>query len=333
MKNSFTEKGKTLKIENKALTFRKEEFGVRYHYYEHPITGDKYTTQELDEINLNQLYNQYRAKHHLPFPEEIIAIRNKYALPATKMSEILGFGINVYRNYESGEIPSESNARLIQLAKDPEEFLKLLKLSRTYEGGELEKRIKIIEEVKDLEKDFFDVDLEVYMMGDKLPDEYTGFKIPQLDKFVEMVVFFTERLEPYKTKMNKVLFYSDFLNFKKSCFSISGARYMAIQLGPVPKNFGTLFDYAANKDHIDIVYTEFSDGKIGEHFMPRNDRKFNAGLFSREELEVMEIIADKFKPMNTSKIVDVSHDESGWQKNVEGFKGISYKYGFELKSV
>ncbi|WP_394351640.1 type II toxin-antitoxin system antitoxin SocA domain-containing protein [Lunatibacter salilacus] len=37
--------------------------------------------------------------------------------------------------------------------------------------------------------------------------------------------------------MNKLLFYADFLMFKRSCFSISGVRYKAIDMGPVPFNF------------------------------------------------------------------------------------------------
>ncbi len=46
-----------------------------------------------------------------------------YVLPglsAARMAEVLGLGANTYRNYEQGEVPSESNARL--LAQNPEEF-------------------------------------------------------------------------------------------------------------------------------------------------------------------------------------------------------------------
>jgi len=42
------------------------------------------------------------------------------------MAEILGLGINVYRKYEAGEVPSVSNGRLIQMVKDPKEFRKLI---------------------------------------------------------------------------------------------------------------------------------------------------------------------------------------------------------------
>ena len=57
-----------------------------------------------------------------------------------------------------------------------------------------------------------------------------------------------------------MLFYADFLNFKKEVQSISGCRYRAIDMGPVPNNFNSLFDCIAENDHIDITVTSFPNG-------------------------------------------------------------------------
>ena len=46
--------------ESRILTFRKEEFEVVYHHYKCEDSGEFFTTTELDEINLNQLHNQYQ---------------------------------------------------------------------------------------------------------------------------------------------------------------------------------------------------------------------------------------------------------------------------------
>ena len=78
----------------------------------------------MDLININQVHNLYREKYGIPFPEEIKAIREKYEVSAKKMSEILGLGSNAYRLYESGEMPTVSNGRLILSIKEPEEFKK-----------------------------------------------------------------------------------------------------------------------------------------------------------------------------------------------------------------
>jgi putative zinc finger/helix-turn-helix YgiT family protein len=332
MKSPVTGKAMTHQIEKRTMHFRKEAFEVLYHFYLCADSGEQFTTTEMDEINLSQLYHQYRAKFHLPFPEEIAAIRDKYALPANKMAEILGFGVNVYRNYEHGEIPSQSNARLIQLIKDPQEFLKLLKISNVYVGDELLKKTKVVEALIEKEHPFVNFDFEEYLLGEKLADQYTGFRIPNLEKFIEMVVFFAQRIQPYKTKMNKLLFYADFLHFKRTCYSISGSRYIAIQKGPVPKNFGSLFEYAVNHKDIHIAYVGFEEG-MGERFFPEENRQFNAGIFTPEELKVLELVAVTFEDTQTNEIVRMAHEEKAWIDNFEGHRPIDYKYGFELQVV
>src|SRR5690606_16072555 len=126
MKSPVTGKEMVIKSEVIEHEFRKEKFDIVYHYYLCEDSGEKFEDERLMQLNLNQVYNLFRKKHNLPFPEEIISLREQYGLSAAKMSEVLGFGINVYRSYESGEIPSSSNARLIQLASDPKEFKRLI---------------------------------------------------------------------------------------------------------------------------------------------------------------------------------------------------------------
>ncbi len=83
---------------------------------------------------MNQVFNQYRDKFNIPFPDEIRRIRKKYGLSAKRMSEILGFGVNSYRNYEAGEMPSIANAKLIQMVDDPSYFLDMVELCGTLDN-------------------------------------------------------------------------------------------------------------------------------------------------------------------------------------------------------
>ena len=148
-----------------------------------------------------------------------------------------------------------------------------------------------------------------------------------------MVVYFSDKLSPFKTKMNKLLFYADFLMFKQSCFSISGMRYKAIEMGPVPINFQSIFEYLANKDEIDIFTTEFPQGYIGEQFKAKNDRPFRVELFSENELNVLEKVANVFKPTSTNQIIEISHLEEAWKKNEKNKSVISYEYAFDLNQM
>lgn len=331
MKSPITGKEMVLIREARSMGFRKEVFEVMFHYYKCEDSGEQFTSTELDELNMNQVYNQYRDLHNIPFPDEIIRIREKYELPASKMSEVLGFGVNSYRQYEAGEMPSVSNAKLIQLAGAPKNFIEMIRLCDALDDKAKSKYIhtaKHLIEVRD--KNNFDLDLKDYLLGNHLADIYSGYRNPSFTKFTEMVVFFAEKMEPFKTKMNKLLFYADFLMFKQSCFSISGVRYKAINKGPVPNNFNSVFEYMANMNEIDINYTQFPQGYVGEQFKARKDRPFNGKLFTDEELAVLHFVAEKFKNVSTNDIVEISHLEEAWKQNVKEKTDISYKYAFEL---
>ncbi len=331
MKSPFTGKEMSVQKEWRTMNFRKEDFNVLFHSYKCKDTGEQFEDDAFAQLNFNQLVNQYRAKHAIPFPEQIIAIREKYELSAVKISDILGFGTNSYRQYESGEVPSQSNARLIQLADDPHEFKKLVDLCTTIEPKAKEKIVHKINALLEEQKQTkFEKQLENYFSGCCLPNSFTGFKLPSLIKFTEMVVFFTEQLQPWKTKLNKLLFYSDFVMHKQTGFSMSGLQYRAIPMGPVPNNFNSIYEYLANNDDVDIFSTAFSNGGIGEQFKPNTNKSFNSGLFSEKELSVLEMICNQFKEASTKEIVDISHKEKAWIENEAEKKIIDYNYSFDL---
>jgi DNA-binding transcriptional regulator YiaG/uncharacterized phage-associated protein len=315
------------------MVFRKKEYMVNYHYYRDVDGDEQFTSGDLDEINLMQVYNQYRVEHKLPFPEEIASLRGSYGLSATKMAEVLGFGVNTYRNYEQGEVPSESNARLIQVAEDPEEFEKIVALCGVLKDTLLEKVRGRIRHMKEQRLAGRCIDLESYLMGSLLPDEFSGYRRPNLGRLVEMAAFFARSIRPWKTTMNKLLFYADFLHFKEYGLSLSGCRYSAIQLGPVPENFQSVFEYAEREGVLRVEEVPFSDGGIGERFSTGPGREWNASLFDEQALGIMERVSRRFRDMNTQEMVALSHQEPAWKDNQAARARISYRtYGFDLQA-
>lgn len=334
MKSPITSKEMKLTKERRAMDFRKETFEIVFHFYRCEDSGEQFTSTSLDEVNMNQVYNQYRDKFNIPFPDEIIRIREKYGLSAVKMSEILGFGVNSYRQYESGEMPSIANAKMIQMVDDPKFFIDMVELCATLDDKAKTKYIQkaqiLLEERK---RNMFNLNFKEYLLGNHLADIYSGYRNPNFEKFTEMVVYFSEKIAPFKTKMNKLLFYTDFLMFKQSCFSISGVRYKAIDMGPVPNNFQSIFEYLVNKEEIEIHTTEFQNGHTGEQFKARKNRPFKADLFSESELAVLDKVATVFKLTSTNDIIELSHLEEVWKKNEKDKSAISYEYAFELKQI
>jgi DNA-binding transcriptional regulator YiaG/uncharacterized phage-associated protein len=334
MNSPFTGQPMSVYQEVRTLRFRKEEFDIVFHAYRCEDTKELFESEELAMLNYNQLVNQYRSKYNIPFPEQIKEIREKYHVSAKGMSEIMGFGVNIYRQYEGGEVPSLSNAKLIQLASNPEEFLRLIKMSSSLDDKKKSKLSKIVEHLTaEAQENSFESELKKYLLGDYLPHAVSGFKTPNFEKFAEMVVFFSEHLQPWKTKLNKLLFYADFMMHRSVGYSISGSQYRAIPMGPVPDNFNSIFDYLSKQKIIDIQCTSFNNGGVGEQFMARPERPFNVKLFSNKELEMLETVAVRFKQVSTNEIIELSHKEKGWIENEASHKLIDYRYSFDLKII
>jgi len=324
----------SLKRRKSSLTFRKEEFSFFSHSYVCETSGEDFTSTELDELNLLQVHNQYRDKYNLPFPSEIKSIRNRYNLSATKISEILGFGINSYRNYENGEVPSISNGKLIQLVEDPRKFRDMVELCDTLAYKE---KLDIIERVEkiiwNIKKNSFSIRIEHYLLGSNLPDSLTGSVNPDFTKFTEMVKFFSERISPWKTVLNKLLFYSDFLAYRKNCFSMSGVRYRAIKMGPVPNNYNSIYEFMFNKKDIEIENVAFTENVFGYRFNKAADKQFNTDVFTNEEIEILDLVCSNFSEMDTSEVIEFSHKEKAWLENEGERRLIDYNYAFDITQI
>jgi DNA-binding transcriptional regulator YiaG len=320
MKSPFTGKAMQLASEWRNVPFRKETFDLKYQFYLCEDTGEQLTTTELDELNIKMLHNLFRAKHHIPQPDEIKAIRDQYELSAVRMGEVLGFGPNTYGLYEKGDLPSLPNANLLKVASDPSKFLSLAEDWTTDATKAKEALLKKVEKLIKAQEGFL-IYFNSYLMGGSTADEYSGFTTPNLAKLTEMIVFFSWMSMCYKTKMNKLL------------FSISGTRYNAIPMGPVPSNFQSVFEKVATENDIDINYEQFPQGYIGESFRARKDREFNSSVFNETELGVLNLVAKAFKDTSTKQIIDISHEEQGWIDNQESKSVISYNYAIDLKGI
>ncbi|MBI3137737.1 MAG: DUF4065 domain-containing protein [Sphingobacteriales bacterium] len=321
----------SLKKQPATFDFRKEPFHIIYHTWIDNDNGEEFTTQELDELNQAQVHNQYRSKYGIPFIDEIKMVRDQYGLSAAKMSEILGLGPNVYRNYENGEMPSITTGRLIQLAKDPMEIKKLIELSSNeLESHELD---RINKKVTNKLSGWDQVEsiMEERFFGTKIPGNYNGYRVPVIEKIGMMTKYFASRLEPFKTKMNKLLFYADFFHYSKTGYSISGITYVAITHGPVPKNYGSIYDRLCESGYVDIREEEFQ-GYGGERLLC-HDGEPDMEIFSVSERFAIETVTKKLGHLKTADIVDVSHDEFAWQQNIDKHGRISYDYGFILQHI
>jgi putative zinc finger/helix-turn-helix YgiT family protein len=334
MKSPITGKEMVLKNEKRKLPFRKEEYEVDYVFYECTESNEEFTDERTTDLNLNQVYNQYRERHHVPFPEEIIITREKYGLSQAKMAEVLGIGVNNYRGYESGDIPSESNSTLIKLAEDPAKFFDLVKMKKEhFTEREFNKVVTHIQEEISKNKEGYGWEFvfKKEPFDYKSPGEYTGYKVPNIEKLEHMILYYIENCpDLWTTKLNKLLFYGDFLNYQRTGNSISGAAYQAIPLGPVPYKYHNVYDKVIENNKV-IAKEEFVGQTTGYKFYKNGTVEFNKEIFSTEELKTLANVARQLGKNSVKEIVEISHKEEAWLKCNENKEIISYKkFGLKL---
>ncbi len=304
--------------------FRKTELTVPYLFYKDEY-GEEYTTTETDTKNYQLILNAYREKHLIPFTDEIVAMRKKYGLTAKKMSLMLGFGENQYRRYEGGEMPSLSNARMLSGIRDVEFFERMVDESGDlFSDRERSKIRKNIEAVR-ASSDACGFDI-IFRSHPRMRSRYNGYVLPDVRKLEQMVTFFARHLNGvFETKLNKLLFYTDFLHYRHFTEGISGLRYKAITYGPVPVNYGTLYESLPGL-HKDVVAVK--GGYMGTVIY--SDVDFNPELFSDDEMKTMESVLEHFKDDTSSSISRISHREKAWLANVTTRSVIDYSDAFEL---
>ena len=283
---------------------------------------EQFTTTEQDELAFNELYGQYRVRHGIPFPEEIKATREKYGLSLAAISKILGFGINQYANYENGQVPSESNGKMILAAKNKSFIISLLDSSR--EQFTEAEYMKIRNSILSAPEESISDKLAALFYSDTQCSVYNGFGSLNTNKVANMVKFFIHKEgSVFPTKLNKEMFYADFAHYRKHGRSISGLRYKAIKYGPVPYHYDTIYD---NIDGVEknIVISHNSESTC------LSCDGYDSKSFSADELATLEHIFAITQELTTEQIVDKSHQEPAWANYNSQGGFIPYSEAFNL---
>ena len=103
-----------------------------------------YTKNQIDR-NMKALKNAYLIAKGAASPSEIISFRNKYKIPASTFSIVLGFSKNTISNIEKEGITSLSSGRLIKMCLNNKniihQYIQLCDSIDNHKKEELSKRL------------------------------------------------------------------------------------------------------------------------------------------------------------------------------------------------
>lgn len=291
---------------------------------------EEFYSEELDNATLIQTYNEYRRRHKLLRPEEIKKIREQYGFSQRSFAKLLNWGDKTICRYENGSIQDKAHNSVLLFLRDPENMRTyLIENEVAFNERQKDNLLAIVEDLEQ-NKEYRAGRRFFNLLYTKAPCEENGYRAFDYDKFCAMVLFFAHRsTELLKTKLMKLLNYSDMIFYKENGISISGVRYTHLPFGPVPENFDILLGMMA-ADHIAHIEVFFDNGYEKYQVIP--EEEMPEGILSENELEVLERIYNKFASFGSVDISNYSHKEKGYMETKKG-EIISYTYAKDIELI
>lgn len=281
------------------------------------------STQGLDSLTL--AYQEYRHRHEMLQPQQIRDWRKQYGLTQNELSKILGWGGVTLSRYENGALHSEAHEKILRLSMEPHNLMTLIE--ETPDALPDDKRDRLLGELRAADDEACSFErLFEERFGQYAPDEFSGYRKLDSQKLFNTILFFSVGGQ-LKTKLNKLLFYADFKHFKEYSVSITGARYVHLQYGPVPDDYDYYFAELLRERYLDVE-EEILGNYTGFKCVARVEP--DLGTFDQSERDVLEQVISYFRKFGSAEIMKFSHDEAAYASTVEG-ETISYRHAENLR--
>ena len=321
---------------------REETYSVRGRKITVPVSveicmscGEEVSNEELEREILDQVNAIYRKEKSLLSPAEIKDIRKRYTLSQKSFAALLGMSETTINRYEAGKLQDQTHDNTIRACLNPVFVRGLLDRSgdrlTEWQMERVKKALSPKETYSSSEPSAEDEleNLDNWTPKSDEVTERTGFRRFDFKRYSAVVVFFCKKLGAVaQTKLNKLLFYADFLNYKTSSVSITGSEYRQIQYGPVPAQYRRNLQRMEDENLIDIVEECYKENTCLEIRPGENADQIEQTLDDRE-MAILDYVADTFRQTTAKHISECSHKESAWL-NTEDRQLISYTEAMNL---
>jgi len=148
---------------------------------------------------------------------------------------------------------------------------------------------------------------------------FNGNRLFSPDKMAAIVSYFAANASNlYKTKLNKLLFYADFIHYYWHGSSISGSRYVHLPYGPVPDGYEDTLEALQHYGVVDI-----SEQNSAELISSGDNSAVN--FLTPDEQKTLEWVTKAYGDMSASQLTELSHREKAYRNTRTG-EEIAYEY-------
>lgn len=142
------------------------------------------------------------------------------------------------------------------------------------------------------------------------------------EKFQNLMLYASDRAvkdgDQYfgAVKLNKLLYYVDFISFQRFGTPITGATYQKLREGPAPREL-----LRQREILVDTGKAEIKPFRVFNYVQNRllpTSTVVPSKWFSPDELTVIDEVIAEFEGMTAAQVSEMSHKEAGWVMADEG---------------
>lgn len=282
--------------------------------------GNSVSHAERDDRILKAVYDEYRRRHGMLMPEEIMRLRERYGLSQRALARLLGWGDVTIHRYENGALQDNAHETVLRQLENPRHVLDLIERY----GDRLSPRER--ETVREAIAGSNAHESLVEQIERQVGSRYSmngierGFRPLDIDRLGSVVYWFAARCDNlYKTKLAKLLWLADFAHFKRQRVSITGLAYARGPHGPVPDGFALLLGGMEEEGLISLESRE-AGPYPGDVVVPGDPAPME---LSADVLDTLQWVMDHYGDPRAAELSNKSHLENAWSSRGSG-QVISY---------
>lgn len=138
---------------------------------------------------------------------------------------------------------------------------------------------------------------------------------PDEKRFAELMLYISAKSasDPKfgATKLNKILFYADFLAYAQLGDSITGFEYQKIEHGPAPRHILKVRRSLEQQGALAVSNVPLREGRTQTRVIAK--RKPKLDLFRPKEIPLVDEVIKKLWGLDAESVSTLSHLEIGWQ--------------------
>lgn len=271
---------------------------------------NEFAPAKIMNSNLLKVRDAYRKAKGLLTSGEISDIRLYYGLTQSEFAAMLGWGEVTVTRYESKTVQDETYDSVMRMVYE-NSMLALEYLDKHRDRFADERYNEIRSNIKkklDVSSRMYLKMQEIKSLYTKYEDEsdFNGYKIIDIEKLADVMGYFANEVSYlYKVKMMKLLWYTDAIHFGRYGHSMTGLVYEHMTYGALPIGFNEILCVPTIEVIEEMIYED-----ISYKIVPKE--KSSVESFSQQELDVLELVASKFKSFRAKQMVDYMHDEKAY---------------------